>query len=574
MGGGGLGSGLSSAFRLRSEVGNGSAPSSPSLSAKEVEELPDEEELDSSLLAGRSGKEQREGEGKGEGKGEGEDLLPFLLVSLQEAFEDAHDARKAVLWRVLAALEEPSEELAEGAEWDKVGEAVERLEGELRAAVGAVRKAVEAEFGMEGSEGRARAEGDRGEGFAGEGRGEGTIKTREREKRRRSGYYGRAELDDSPPPASSFANIIPPSSSPSPFATPSPASSSFPNSNDRDRLKPGVQSALARLSSGGGSGLSAAPTSPSPVRRYPRPSAPPPAAFANFAPSSSSSSHAIVAPASALSPTAAELQIHLSSLSLPLRALQAKLRLISSDLPSVLSQPQPPFSPSHPTPVSAETARLFATYDSLLPEIEALHSSFHNGRAALRVALGVDAPPRPLLSEKKEEAEGEEELPAVHSPLDDSHPSAPPSPSLGAAYASLPTSSCSPPTTLDEDFASRQALLDAALSLSLLPPPTSDHGHSDSQVERVFEAVAGPERAEGGAAGGAGKLSREERIRRMKEAREALAVGRTSLDGGSGGRGGLGGVGGGGGGGVEGQQKLVGELREVLRELNREKGRV
>jgi hypothetical protein len=33
-------------------------------------------------------------------------------------------------------------------------------------------------------------------------------------------------------------------------------------------------------------------------------------------------------------------------------------------------------------------------------------------------------------------------------------------------------------------------------------------------------------------------------------------------------------VGEGGGGGVDGQKKMVGELREVLRELNREKGRV
>ncbi|GAA5849799.1 hypothetical protein JCM8547_000566 [Rhodosporidiobolus lusitaniae] len=503
-------SGQSSAFRLKGE-GEGLVPPSPSLSAKEVEEVEDEAEFAPSAFTiaeekGRAGEE---------------DVVPLLLVSLQDAFEDTHDARKAVLWRLLEALENPSEQLEEERVWVAIGRAVEELTEKLR---DCAKEANEAEFGG-AEEGKKTARVEEGE------EGEGTVRARDFEKKRRSGFYGRPESLSSPLP--SFANIVPPTASPSPFGTPSHVQRA------QQERQGGVQHALARLTAG-------APASPSPARRNP-----PSSAYANFAPPSTSSFPSSAPSSSAPSSVAVEIHQTLASLSLPLRALQAKLRLLQCDLPSSSS-------PSPFTLLQAETERLLLTYDSLSSDLDRLVASYHSGRASLRLVLGVDLPPAPPSAVS---SSGEEGLPAVQEPLDEAEEedAPPPAEQEGAEYASLDDGATAGG---EGDLGERQALLDAALSHSLLPPSLTPG--TDEIVERVFEAVAGPDQRS--RSGGAGeKLSREERIKRMKEAREAMALGREAVKRGS--------VDGGGGGGVEGQRKMVGELREVLRELNRERGR-
>ncbi|BGP15733.1 hypothetical protein JCM10213_007972 [Rhodosporidiobolus nylandii] len=454
-------SGQSSAFRLKGE------PGSPALSATEIEE---EEE---------PAAEAEEGE---------PELPPVLLLSLQERLEDIHDARRSMLWRVLEALG-----VGERGAWQKVGEVVARLAQQLQNAARRTGSAHEAEFA---DDGKAR-----------------TLKPsreerREKEKRRRSGYYSISELDSPVLPSSPLLST--------------PLSATAPNAR---------QAALARLTA------SHPPSSPSPARRPPSQ----PAGYANFAPTSTSSS---ALPPSTSSSTAATAAQQLTSLSLPLRALQAKLRLLSADLPAALS------APSDPEHVRVEAQRVLATYDSLGAEIDRLAAAFQQGRRGLRVALGVERPVRPMEEDDEEEEtvepSAEEDNPVPPSPKQDEGDE-------GAEYTSLDLSSpaASPSIPLEE----RQALLDAALSLSLSPPA---HSLSPSGAEAVFEAVAGPPPRSSGSE----KLSREERIRRMREAREALAIGRSVV-----------GVAGEEGSGKDAQRGMVGELREVLKELNRERGR-
>ncbi|GAA5968865.1 hypothetical protein JCM11641_000762 [Rhodosporidiobolus odoratus] len=517
-------SGQSSAFRLRTEGGGGtggasrSMPGSPALSAQSVPEEDEEEtELGGELGSRVGGGDIREA------------MRPFLLVSLQDAFEDAHDARRAVLWRVLEALEEGDEGV-----WREVSGVVEKLATGVREFGDRVRGAQELEF--EG--GAATIRGQRAPG------GSADEKEREKEKRRRSGLYGRFDEVD-------------PIHQGGPLRISIPTSSSLPLHSAPASALAARQAALARLT---GSASSPLPPSPSPLRRQ-APAFSPPAAYADFAPSSSAPSRTqLCAPSSST-------QAQLTSLTLPLRSLQAKLRLLSSDLSTL------PPSPDRQSSSSPDIGRILATYDSLSLEIDRLGGAWKEGRAALRVGLGVDPPPPLPFSDAEAEEDDHQRL--GPEPLSDGEDhDAPPSPITttdaaadGArnpshdAFATLDLSSPSASTTsdLDLDMGQRQALLDAALSLSLSPPPSSD-------ADKVFEAVAGPpsrSRTDGE------KLSREERIRRMREAREALAAGRVSL----GGVGGGGGEGGGRTGGKDGTKAMVGELREVLREINRERGR-
>ncbi|GAA6024240.1 hypothetical protein JCM10207_006968 [Rhodosporidiobolus poonsookiae] len=515
-------SGQSSAFRLRGaraesvSGGGSSVPSSPALSAKEVEEEP-ELALD-------------EPAGDTEGK-QADDLAPLLLVSLQDVFEDVHAARQGVLWRLLEALENPCEELEEQDVWTKAGEVFAALQERLREGASAVKVAAAAD--LAGGQATLRSEG-RGR-VADQDR---TLRQqdKEREKRRRSGFYGCPE-------SGTFSDLYPPS--PSSAASPLPATPLHARAPGRPG---GVQHALSRLTAGANSSL---PSSPTPTRHQA-----PPASFANFAPSATAApprpSHA--PPAGACS-SAADHTLH--ALALPVRALQAKLRLLAADLPAALS------APSHAlSSMPGDADRLLAAYDSLAPEIDRLAAAFHAGRAELRIALGIEVPVVPR--------EAEEDSVSGPEPLDEQDEAdAPPEPeseepvdpAQGAVYASLDDGAG------DVAPEERQALLDAALSLSLLPPSTAGSPLSVAErEEKVFEAVAGPERPRAGANGE--KLSREERIRRMKEAREALALGRAVV-----GSGGSENAGAEGKGGAEQQRRMVGELREVLRELNRERGR-
>ncbi|GAA5901604.1 hypothetical protein JCM6882_006020 [Rhodosporidiobolus microsporus] len=514
--------GQTTVFKLKSDAG--SAPSSPSLSAKEVEEEPEEDAEEGALqLDAPAEAEQRE------------DLAPFLLVSLQQAFEDAHDARRAVLWRLLEALENPDVEVGEETLWKKVEAVFAALADGLTPCAAGVKEANELEFGggaATPAAGRALSSGEEQRGR----QEQQTIKAREREKKRRSGlFYGGIDGH---------------------FVPPSPASHSAPPLTPvAQHRAAGVQHALARLT---GAAASPLPASPTPARHLANPAhAPPPASYANFAPSSRSIPSTTPRAAASASAATVEAQHHLTALTLPLRAIQAKLRLISADFPAASS------SSSTPSP---EVDRLLSTYDSILPELERLTSSFHAGRSALRVALGIDAPGPPSgrpLSIASSSADGHAHGVEPLLEEDETPPPEQDEPDRGAVYASLDDGAeAGAAVEADE----RQALLDAALSMALFPPTPEGVAGTGASEEKVFEAVAGPEKAR--AAGGE-KLSREERIRRMKEAREALALGRSAVTVAPDEEG----AGGGGGGGVQQQQKMVGELREVLKELNRERGR-
>ncbi|GAA5920882.1 hypothetical protein JCM1841_002367 [Sporobolomyces salmonicolor] len=306
------------------------------------------------------------------------------------------------------------------------------------------------------------------------------------------------------------------------------ASSTYPTSPSTSAVPASpIQFALARLN-----GVSLPGTSPSFDSRGPnRPTHQP-----NFGPPSTADSPSIQA--------LRALEAHHTALAVSLRHLQHKLRSILLEAKALSLSAS-----------GAPVEQLLSAHDSIREDLTALAEEWAQSRVVLRRALGVELkkPTRTagLGIDESSEEPGDavsDELEPMDAPPEEEE-------DRGAEFASLDDGaddSLLGPAGLAE----RQALLDAALSLSLAPPPGSE-----SAEEKVFEAVAGQRDA--GQQGEGGKLTREERIKRMREAREALAAGRIAAGGDAGtDRGG-------GQGAVEVQQRMVGELREVLRGLGR-----
>ncbi|GAA5895005.1 hypothetical protein JCM8208_000084 [Rhodotorula glutinis] len=417
-----------------------------------------------------------------------------LLVTLQDRFDDAHDARRGVLWRLLESLDHAESDEA----WHKAEAPLAALRAVLARAAADVALAHVREFpdGAAAADSPVSAPTVASGTSARAGAGAGAAADA-REKRRRSGYYAQPEADE-----------------------------------------------LYLLSSSAPTW--GAPPTPTPAARRP-------AAYADYAPSSSSSApppprraalHAHAPSVTAVDPA---LAAHAQSMLLSLRALQAKVRVVLADAAGAR------------VASAAERERVLEVWDSVGAEVRRLEGGWRDGKGALRAALGLAAGEIEV-RERVEDVRREEGITAS---IEEDEPPRDAGDELnatGAVYATLDSSNAA---TDDDLISNRQAMLDAALSASLLPPPDSTDDADSPSKEKVFEAVAGSDaRASAGA-----KLSRDERIRRMKEAREALALGRSSLESP------VKGAPGEGSGGAESQRSMVGELREVLKELNRDKGR-
>lgn len=495
------------------------------------------------------------------------DVVPFLLISLQDTFDDLHALRRGVIWRLLEALS--------GAESDRNWNALAGVVGgALAERLEEIAKEVEAAQERESLGGGGSGDGGGGVSSAADMRAKEMEREREserrkeKEKRRRSGAYARELLDDDDDDAEGPDVDVDVEENVFGDGGGGPSSSR--------------QDALARLRG------TPTPTPP-PVPLPPSSSSSrldnktkqnrraPPASYADFAPPSASSS---------LSGTAdPDLVGHARSMALALRAIEAKLRLVVDE---VVAHSSP--SGSGTAPHSDEDdddgkrRRLSAVvemYRGIGVELKRLEEQWRIGGEVLERAAGLvqpvlvratpasaeDAEADPSVAVRdvggsvgqQEEAEGRNQL--------------------GAEDAVLQTELSAGPGEEDDDdpIANRQALVDAALSASLLIPPSAP------AEEKVFEAVAGPVRNTS-SDGGSNKFSREERIRRMKEAREALARGRESLesspvktrtDSASSDADAASPLGskGGSSSSLAQQQKMVGELQEVLREYNRERGR-
>jgi len=423
-----------------------------------------------------------------------------LLVTLQDRFDDAHDARRGVLWRLLEALDHAESDEA----WHQAEAPLAALRAVLARATADVAQAHTREFPDAGAaaDSPASASTTSGTSAGATARaGAGAAGADAREKRRRSGYYGRPEADD-----------------------------------------------LFPLSASSAAPTWGAPPTPTPAARRPtgRPDFAPSASHSAPPPPRRTALHMHALSVSAVDPA---LSGHAQSMLLSLRALQAKVRVVLADAAGAR------------VGSATERERVLEVWESVGPEVRRLEAGWRDGAGALRSALGL-AVEKQQVRERVEEVEREEDGPAPME-QDEAPQVGDELNATGAVYATLDSSG----NGADDDLVlNRQAVLDAALSASLLAPPDSADGVDSPSKEKVFEAVAGSDaRASAGA-----KLSRDERIRRMKEAREALALGRSSLE--SPVKGALG-EGGGASGGAESQRSMVGELREVLKELNRDKGR-
>ena len=496
-------------------------------------------------------------------------VIPLLLVSLQDTFDDLHALRRGVIWRLLEALS--------GAESDRNWNALagvvggglaERLE-EIAKDVGEVqeRELFDGAVGGGGGGGLDAAD-VRAKEMEMERR-------KEKEKRRRSGAYARELFDDDAdgPDVLDLGDEV--EVEENVFSDAAGRTGELDTASRRD--------ALARLTG--------TPT-PTPIPPPPPPLSSsllntnktkqnrraPPASYANFAPPSSTS----VAFSSSDSAADPDLVGHARLMALALRAIEAKLRLVVDEVVAHSSPAGDDHDHDHDE--DGRRRRLLAVgemYRGIGVELKRLEEQWRVGGDVLDRAMGlvVRATP-PALAE---DAEAEPSV-AVRD-LDGSTGQEKDEEGrnqLGAEDAVLQTEPSGGTGDEDDDdddpIANRQALVDAALSASLLIPPSAP------AEEKVFEAVAGPVRST--SSDGSNKFSREERIRRMKEAREALARGRESLesspaksrtgsapadaDAGSplGSR-----SGGGASSSLAQQQKMVGELQEVLREYNRERGR-
>lgn len=305
-----------------------------------------------------------------------------------------------------------------------------------------------------------------------------------------------------------------------------------------------------------------------------------PASYADFAPPSSSSFSSTAAASSSSGSANPDLVAHARAMALALRAVEAKLRLVVDEVAH--SSPSGSLHPVHENvddDDDGQRRRLSAVvemYRGIGIELKRLEEQWRIGGEVLEKAAGLVQSVERANTASAEDAEAEPSVAVrdIDGPTGQQEDEA--RNQLGAEDAVLQTEPCEGTGEEDDPIASRQALVDAALSASLLIPPSAAPAE-----EKVFEAVAGPVRST--SSDGSNKFSREERIRRMKEAREALARGRESLesspvksrtdsasDAGSplGSRSGAGGSS-----SLAQQQKMVGELQEVLREYNRERGR-
>lgn len=501
------------------------------------------------------------------------DVVPFLLISLQDTFDDLHALRRGVIWRLLEALS--------GAESDRNWNALAGVVGgALAERLEEIAKEVEAAQERESLGGGGGGGGDGGGGgsSAADMRAKEMERERERErrkekeKRRRSGAYARELLDDDDDDAEGpdLVDVDDEVEEENVFGNVRAGRTGQPATSSR-------RDALARLTGTPTPTPLPTPSSSRLDKKTKQNRRAPPASYADFAPPSASSS---------LSGTAdPDLVGHARSMALALRAIEAKLRLVVDE---VVAHSSP--SGSGTAPHSDEDdddgkrRRLSAVvemYRGIGVELKRLEEQWRIGGEVLERAAGLvqpvlvratpasaeDAEADPSVAVRdvggsvgqQEEAEGRNQL--------------------GAEDAVLQTESSAGPGEEDDDdpIANRQALVDAALSASLLIPPSAP------AEEKVFEAVAGPVRNTS-SDGGSNKFSREERIRRMKEAREALARGRESLesspvktrtDSASSDADAASPLGskGGSSSSLAQQQKMVGELQEVLREYNRERGR-
>lgn len=466
-----------------------------------------------------------------------ESPVPLLLVSLQDAFDDVHALRRGVIWRLLEALSAAESDRAWNALSGLVGSLGRRIEDVAKE----VRDAHELEFagGPKGRSLSTRASQQRRTSSATSLSAPGdTSFDLEKEKRRRSGAFARDLLD------------------------------ADEDGDDTPRLQPATPQTLANRRDALGRLTTTAIGVGSPSRTS-LSSRRAPTSYADFAPSTSVSLLGrSTSRQSASTNGDSELATHARAMVLALRAVEAKLKFVVDDVETGMSHPVSPM-------LEERKRAAVETYDGIGQELRRVEEQWRAGARVLKEALGLVEPA----------ADGEEPMdaatasdslapmappPALTSDVDNDQPEAP----LGAEDAILQAGMTGEEGE-DDPIKNRQALVDAALSLSLLPPPVSDPSpdsqHEETRAtaleEKVFEAVAGPSRSESDGS----KISREERIRRMKEAREALARGRESLgnspvksrDGTAAAE----------GGGAAAQQKMVGELQDVLREYNRERGR-
>jgi len=291
-----------------------------------------------------------------------------------------------------------------------------------------------------------------------------------------------------------------------------------PNSPTRPSQQTPIQTALSRLN-----GRS---TSSSSARQIP-----------NFAPPST------------LNPPES---LHLESYESSHQTLSHSISQLSQTLNSILSQTR------HLSPLSSssesllvggkvEVEDLLNFHDGIKFELESIAREWAQSRISLRLALGVELNQSSRIEQSVGLGiEGSEMGARGEEGKDEYEPPSPPT--------TDPNASLDDGTELQEelDLGSRQALIDAALSLSLSPNQAEDDGK-----EKVFEAIVG-EREKGERVGNGEKVSREERIKRMREAREALEVGKKVTEGKEGEEGGM-----------KMQLKMVGELREVLKGLGK-----
>ncbi|BGP56205.1 hypothetical protein JCM8202v2_003818 [Rhodotorula sphaerocarpa] len=471
--------------------------------------------------------------------------VPLLLVSLQETFDDVHALRRGVIWRLLEALTHAESDRA----WNAISGLVGALAGRISDVAAQVRGAHESEFtgpvrspGRGGLRGAARRKGRRSIALGGEG---DSAYDRKKERRRRSGAFARELLDAD-------------EGDETPRGLPASPNLAGGEPSRRDVFAP-------RLSAAAGS--TSLKTSSSSSLRADRRA---PASYADFAPSASAISSSLLLRSSLRSSqgrNASELAQHAKETVLTLRAIEAKLQFVVDDLEAQSGKIG-----------DARQVAAREMYGGIGADVKRVEEQWRNGRAALERAFGNAEPSAaaaggdaasagapPLQQEKPTPAVPIHDIGIEHGEVD--------ALKLGAEDAVLRTEPVG--SDGEEDpIANRQALVDAALSLSLLPPGLSasegaagdDSPASTPLEEKVFEAIAGPARQNADGS----KFSREERIRRMNEAREALARGRESL----------------GsspnktradsvemGGGAAAQQKMVGELQEVLREYNRDRGR-
>ncbi|GAA6062198.1 hypothetical protein JCM10212_006479 [Sporobolomyces blumeae] len=215
-------------------------------------------------------------------------------------------------------------------------------------------------------------------------------------------------------------------------------------------------------------------------------------------------------------------------------------------------------------------ADLVLRHDQIQSSLEDLAKTWVESRLSLRTSLGLDSTSASTRNKTRPKANDDDPSravtglgierdgpPGVPDELDPTD--APPEED---GFASLddgrPRESDDDGTGVDE----RQAVVDALefnLGRRTLADSTNEGDRSTSvqEQEKVFEGVVeDPRRALRGP-----HLSREERILRMKEGREALDAGRLAARGTTGSD----------GGGLEAQQRMVGELREVLRGMGKGK---